>query len=240
MRRSRRPARAGSYRSPGGGSGSVLPNVPPKSRPLRPLGPSRRRARPRNLAGLSGSRRRALQAPRGLKSAGVTPVGVRAPSRHSENQEVSAENRLHGTASHLVMAGVDLRTVQELLGHKDPTTTARYAHLSPAHQAAAVERLTAAVAPPSEASRAIANTPEPKRNDTLLLRWRTAAAEPPSPGRRTASGSASERSRPPEQPMWCCATPHRALGKAGWHRRRVPATSHRVAEHGEWSAHPRG
>jgi hypothetical protein len=48
------------------------------------------------------------------------------------------------------MAGVDLRIVQELLGHKDPTMTARYAHLSPAHQAAAVARLTAALAPPPE------------------------------------------------------------------------------------------
>ena len=51
------------------------------------------------------------------------------------------------------MAGVDLRIVQELLGHKDPTMTARYAHLSPAHQAAAVARLTAALAPPPELAR---------------------------------------------------------------------------------------
>ena len=39
------------------------------------------------------------------------------------------------------MAGVDLRTVQELLGHQSPAMTVRYAHLSPEHQLAAVQRL---------------------------------------------------------------------------------------------------
>jgi site-specific recombinase XerD len=49
----------------------------------------------------------------------------------------------HTFASRLVMAGVDLRTVQELLGHKSITTTMRYAHLAPTHQLAAVQRLCA-------------------------------------------------------------------------------------------------
>jgi hypothetical protein len=39
------------------------------------------------------------------------------------------------------MAGVDLRTVQELLGHKTLAMTLRYAHLSPAYKFAAVNRL---------------------------------------------------------------------------------------------------
>jgi hypothetical protein len=39
------------------------------------------------------------------------------------------------------MAGVDLRTVQQLLGHKTIQMTVRYAHLAPEHQKAAVERL---------------------------------------------------------------------------------------------------
>ena len=41
----------------------------------------------------------------------------------------------------LVMAGVDLRTVQELARHKDIKMTMRYAHLAPAHKIAAVDRL---------------------------------------------------------------------------------------------------
>src|SRR5207247_4627316 len=47
----------------------------------------------------------------------------------------------HTFASRLTMAGVDLRTVQELMGHKTITMTLRYAHLSPTHQLEAVQRL---------------------------------------------------------------------------------------------------
>lgn len=47
----------------------------------------------------------------------------------------------HTFCSRLVMAGVDLRTVQELAGHKSILMTQRYAHLSPGHQRAAVMAL---------------------------------------------------------------------------------------------------
>jgi site-specific recombinase XerD len=52
----------------------------------------------------------------------------------------------HTFASRLVMAGVDIRTVQELLGHKTIGMTVRYSHLAPKHTLAAVERLD----PPTE------------------------------------------------------------------------------------------
>lgn len=48
----------------------------------------------------------------------------------------------HTFASRLVMAGVGLKTVEELMGHKTIAMTARYAHLSPAHKLQALEPLT--------------------------------------------------------------------------------------------------
>ena len=49
----------------------------------------------------------------------------------------------HTFASKLVMAGVDLYTVKELMGHSTIQMTERYAHLAPEHKASAVERLVA-------------------------------------------------------------------------------------------------
>jgi site-specific recombinase XerD len=56
-------------------------------------------------------------------------------------QGVTWHTLRHTFASRLVMAGVDLKTVQELMGHKTIAMTARYAHLSPEHKLSALERL---------------------------------------------------------------------------------------------------
>jgi site-specific recombinase XerD len=42
------------------------------------------------------------------------------------------------------MAGVDLNTVRELLGHGDIKMILRYVHLAPEHKAEAVAKLSAA------------------------------------------------------------------------------------------------
>jgi integrase len=47
----------------------------------------------------------------------------------------------HTFGSQLVMAGVDLPTVQKEMGHSDVSTTMIYAHLTPQHRAAAVDKL---------------------------------------------------------------------------------------------------
>lgn len=52
----------------------------------------------------------------------------------------------HTFASQLVMAGVDLMTVKELLGHKSLTMTLRYSHLAPSHKVKALNILQEAMA----------------------------------------------------------------------------------------------
>jgi integrase len=50
----------------------------------------------------------------------------------------------HTTASHLIMNGVDLKTVSEILGHADTKMTERYSHLSPKHRTRAIRILDSA------------------------------------------------------------------------------------------------
>ena len=55
---------------------------------------------------------------------------------------VSVHSLRHTFASHLIMAGVPIKTVQVLLGHKSISTTLDiYGHLSPEHIALAINHL---------------------------------------------------------------------------------------------------
>ncbi len=58
----------------------------------------------------------------------------------------------HTFASNLIMAGIDLMTVKELLGHKTIEMTLRYAHLAPDHKMRAVNILDQVMSqiPPQE------------------------------------------------------------------------------------------
>ena len=61
--------------------------------------------------------------------------------RNAEIYGATFHTLRHTFASHLVMAGVDLPSVQELLGHKSLNMTLRYSHLAPEHKTRAVKKL---------------------------------------------------------------------------------------------------
>jgi len=56
-------------------------------------------------------------------------------------QDYTWHKNRHTFASRLAMAGVDIRTIAQLMGHATIQMSMRYAHLSPDHNQAAVDRL---------------------------------------------------------------------------------------------------
>lgn len=66
---------------------------------------------------------------------------LRAKTRAGIVRQFRLHDLRHSFASNLVMNGTDLKTVQELLGHKNIKTTVRYSHLSQAHKKKAMDGL---------------------------------------------------------------------------------------------------
>jgi integrase len=77
----------------------------------------------------------------------------------------------HSYASHFIMAGEELATLQRLLGHKGIAMTLRYSHLSPSFRLAAIDRMNnlwQSAAPMSTApNRPVAPTPVTTASQTL-------------------------------------------------------------------------
>jgi thioredoxin reductase len=68
-------------------------------------------------------------------------AGFREAIKRAGIEDCTPHILRHTVGSRLVMAGVDLTTVKELLGHQDIQTTMRYAHLAQDHKRAAIGKI---------------------------------------------------------------------------------------------------
>lgn len=80
-----------------------------------------------------------------LKSSRKLRSGFEQAVKSAKLDDYTWHCNRHSFASRLVMAGVDLRTVAQLMGHKTIQMTVRYAHLAPDHQQNAVERIVESI-----------------------------------------------------------------------------------------------
>ncbi len=82
-------------------------------------------------------------------------TAFKAAVRRSGVQPFTFHDLRHTYASNLAMAGVDIATVQELLGHKSINMTKRYSHPTLEHKKRAVEKIKSAVTDTSLDTRVI-------------------------------------------------------------------------------------
>jgi len=68
-------------------------------------------------------------------------VSFRNGLRRAGISDCTFHDLRHTFASYMVMNGVDISTLQEILGHSSITITQRYAHLSPSHKKKAMQNI---------------------------------------------------------------------------------------------------
>jgi len=68
---------------------------------------------------------------------------IKAAARAARiNKPIGAHTLRHSFATHLLESGTDIRTIQQLLGHADVSTTQRYAHLADEHLKEAMRKIS--------------------------------------------------------------------------------------------------
>jgi integrase len=68
-------------------------------------------------------------------------VGFRNARARAGITDLHFHDLRHTFASHFMMAGGEIYTLQQILGHKTASMTARYSHLSPAYKVKAIDRM---------------------------------------------------------------------------------------------------
>jgi integrase len=73
------------------------------------------------------------------KKRDVSPVAAKNLIEDNETATVTLYTLRHTAATYLIMAGVDIRTVADILGHKNISQTMKYTHMADKHKLAAVD-----------------------------------------------------------------------------------------------------